>query len=86
VPYEQLPARGRDSLSAVRHLITGGARFIGYEEAYEAGFEDMLRRIPDTSRIESLLGWHPTRNLDTILSDVIDFHRDQEFAKLQKHM
>jgi len=32
------------------------------------------------------LGWQPTRNLDTILSDVIDFHGDQEFAKLQKHM
>ena len=48
---------------------------VPYEEAYEPGFEDMQRRIPDTSKIRSLLGWHPTRSLAEILSDVIDEHR-----------
>jgi UDP-glucose 4-epimerase len=46
-----------------------------YEEAYEPGFEDMQRRIPDTSTIRSLLGWHPTKSLAEILSEVIDEHR-----------
>jgi UDP-glucose 4-epimerase len=48
---------------------------VPYEEAYEPGFEDMQRRVPDTSKIRSLLGWHPTRSLTEILSDVIDEHR-----------
>jgi UDP-glucose 4-epimerase len=48
---------------------------VPYEEAYEPGFEDMQRRVPDTSKIRSLLGWRPTRSLTEILSDVIDEHR-----------
>jgi len=42
---------------------------VPYEEAYEPGFEDMQRRIPDTSKIRSLLGWHPTKSLAEILSE-----------------
>jgi UDP-glucose 4-epimerase len=51
---------------------------VPYEEAYEAGFEDMARRIPDTARIRELLGWTPTRTLDEILDDVIRHHRGDE--------
>ena len=43
---------------------------VPYEEAYEAGFEDMERRVPDTSRLRSLLGWEPKRDLVTIIEDV----------------
>lgn len=45
---------------------------IPYDEAYEAGFEDMQRRRPDTSKIHSLLGWSPTRNLDDIVLSVAE--------------
>jgi UDP-glucose 4-epimerase len=48
---------------------------VPYEEAYEPGFEDMQRGIPDTSKIRSLLGWHSTKSRAEILSDVIDEHR-----------
>jgi UDP-glucose 4-epimerase len=44
---------------------------VPYEEAYEEGFEDMFRRIPDTNKIRRLMGWKPTKPLDTILADVI---------------
>ncbi len=44
---------------------------IPYEQAYESGFEDMLRRVPDTSRLEALCGWAPTRVLDQILDEMI---------------
>jgi UDP-glucose 4-epimerase len=47
---------------------------IPYDEAYEEGFEDMPRRIPDLSRIRSLVGYEPRRNLDDILKSVIE-HR-----------
>lgn len=44
---------------------------VSYEEAYEAGFEDMARRVPDTGKIRGLTGWAPTRNLDDILDETI---------------
>jgi UDP-glucose 4-epimerase len=53
-------------------------RLIPYEEAYEAGFEDMRRRIPDTTKIARLLGWRPTRRLDEILDDVIESQRAKD--------
>jgi UDP-glucose 4-epimerase len=48
---------------------------IPYDEAYEAGFEDMPRRYPDITKIDSAIGWSPTRSLDEILADVIEFHQ-----------
>ena len=48
---------------------------IPYDRAYEAGFEDMPRRLPDISKIESAIGWTPTRTLDDILADAINFQQ-----------
>jgi len=50
---------------------------IPYAEAYEQGFEDMPRRLPDIAKIGSVLDWLPSRSLDEILSDVITFHQSQ---------
>lgn len=53
--------------------ITGSTSqiaYVPYDEAYEAGFEDMQRRRPDTGRIQALLGWQPQRGLDDIIGDV----------------
>jgi len=44
---------------------------VPYEVAYEAGFEDMARRVPDVSKIASLTGWQAKRSLDEILADVV---------------
>jgi UDP-glucose 4-epimerase len=49
-------------------------RLVPYGEAYTAGFEDMIRRVPDLTRIKRLIGYRPTRNLDAILRDVLN-HR-----------
>jgi UDP-glucose 4-epimerase len=43
-----------------------------YEKAYAAGFEDMQRRIPDTSKIKRTVGWAPKLSLDSIISDIAD--------------
>jgi UDP-glucose 4-epimerase len=48
---------------------------VPYDEAHEHGFEDMLRRLPDTSKLERAVGWRPTRSLDQILADVIAYER-----------
>jgi UDP-glucose 4-epimerase len=50
---------------------------IPYEEAYEAGFEDMPRRVPDTGKIEAATGWRPTRTLDETLADVVSFQQSE---------
>jgi UDP-glucose 4-epimerase len=49
--------------------------FVPYEKAYEQGFEDMPRRVPDTNKIKNLIGWQPTIALPQILSDVVEFQR-----------
>ena len=49
-----------------------------YEHVYAPGFEDMERRVPDISRISSLIGWKPTRTLNEILCDVRDFEMAQK--------
>ena len=49
--------------------------YVPYDEAYEEGFEDMPRRVPDTSKINKLVGFKPDMTLDGILESVIDFHR-----------
>ncbi len=53
-------------------------RFIPYDEAYEEGFEDMLIRIPDLSKIKALIGYQPSVNLDGILDRVIDYFMTQK--------
>src|ERR687897_378170 len=44
---------------------------IPYDQAYESGFEDMPRRVPDITKIHALIGYKPTVELDEILERVI---------------
>jgi UDP-glucose 4-epimerase len=58
--------------------ITGSEsviQVIPYDQAYEAGFEDMPRRYPDIEKIRRAVAWEPTRSLDEILGDVVSFHQ-----------
>ena len=50
-------------------------KFVPYDEAYESGFEDMPRRVPDLERINALIGYDPKQTLDDILIQVIDDFR-----------
>ncbi len=50
---------------------TSPITFVPYEQAYAPGFEDMQRRVPDTTRIRAVTGWQPQYDLDTILKRVI---------------
>lgn len=51
--------------------------FVPYDEAYEEGFEDMPRRIPDITKVNQRIGFQPERSLDGILESVIEFHSEQ---------
>jgi len=57
---------------------------IPYTEAYARGFEDMRRRVPDTSRIQALLGWRPQLSLDQILVRVRDDLQARKFEVWQE--
>ncbi|MEP6911262.1 MAG: GDP-mannose 4,6-dehydratase [bacterium] len=48
--------------------------FVPYDEAYEEGFEDMPRRVPDITKINQLVGFRPEMTLEGILQSVISFH------------
>lgn len=54
-------------LSASSSRIT----YVPYDEAYEEGFEDMQRRVPDISKVSRLVGFKPSVGLDEILRMVI---------------
>jgi UDP-glucose 4-epimerase len=51
-----------NSKSSVKH--------IPYTDAYPVGFEDMQRRVPDTTKIRKLTGWAPKHNLESIIESV----------------
>ena len=50
-------------------------QFIPYDEAYEAGFEDMPRRVPDIAKVHKLIGYEPRLSLDEILCRVVEHFR-----------
>ena len=57
---------------------------IPYAEAYAPGFEDMQRRVPDTTRIYDLIGWQPHRSLNEILQSVMEFEQRDAGACLKQ--
>ena len=48
---------------------------VPYEEAYESGFEDMPRRVPDLSKARALVGYAPQVQLEELLKKVLEPHR-----------
>jgi UDP-glucose 4-epimerase len=51
--------------------------FVPYGEAYEEGFEDMPRRVPDIAKIGALIGYRPVTTLEQTLQSVIDYYADR---------
>jgi UDP-glucose 4-epimerase len=66
-----------DLAKTVREMCNSKSEIvhIPYEKAYEEGFEDMPRRVPDLSKIAAAISWKPTISLPQILTDVIEFQR-----------
>jgi UDP-glucose 4-epimerase len=66
-----------DLAKQVREMCASKSEIVNipYEKAYEHGFEDMPRRVPDLTKITAAIGWKPTIDLHQILTDVIQHHR-----------
>jgi UDP-glucose 4-epimerase len=61
-------------------LATGSSseiQYIPYDQAYEAGFEDMPRRVPDIGKLAKLIGYEPKVGLDEIIRRVVQHFREQ---------
>lgn len=56
--------------------------FVPYDEAYEEGFEDMMRRVPNVSKARELIGYEPKIGLDKILESIIEYHRVKMVGEL----
>lgn len=59
--------------------------FVPYDQAYEQGFEDMIRRVPDLTKINRLIGYAPTTTLDEILLNTIRYHSQQSVIVQNGH-
>jgi UDP-glucose 4-epimerase len=60
---------------------TSPIRLIPYSEAYAAGFEDMMRRVPDVSKLERTTGFRPQTPLSRIVEDVVADQRARRDSK-----
>ena len=49
--------------------------YIPYSKAYEEGFEDMERRVPDTQRVKEAVGFKPTVDLEGIIKSVVEYYK-----------
>ena len=59
---------------AAKVITVTGSRssieYLPYDIAYPTGFEDMARRVPDTTKLRAAINWKPTRDLTKIIADV----------------
>jgi UDP-glucose 4-epimerase len=70
ISVAQLAEKVRDSVGSSSPIV-----LVPYDEAYEEGFEDMQRRVPDTTKVRDALGWEPMKSLDDIIADVASQQR-----------
>jgi UDP-glucose 4-epimerase len=54
---------------------SSAVRLVPYEEAYDDGFEELGRRLPDITAVHELTGWEPSRTTEEAIDDVIAFER-----------
>ncbi len=55
--------------------------FVSYGKAYEEGFEDVRRRVPDITKLNRLIGYHPRFSLEDTLASIIADQR----VRLREH-
>lgn len=77
---EQISIEGLASLVKERMNSKSEIQYIPYDQAYEEGFEDMEKRVPNTAKLRDLVGFSPRHSLDDIIRDVADYFRQTGLA------
>jgi UDP-glucose 4-epimerase len=73
VSIMELATRVKELTGSKSEIVT-----VPYDEAYEEGFEDMPRRVPDISKVGALVGFRPTVKLDEILQSVVEYYSGRQ--------
>ncbi len=66
------------NLAGLVKKVTGSSSktvYINYDKAYQKGFEDMMRRMPDIAKIKKLIGFKPSLDTEGIVRSVVEHHR-----------
>jgi UDP-glucose 4-epimerase len=72
VTIEELARKVREATGSSSEIV-----HIPYEQAYEEGFEDMPRRVPDISKVKRYIGYDPQVQLDEMIEKVVEYHRNR---------
>ena len=75
---EEISIEGLAGLIKTKLNSSSPICYIPYEKAYEAGFEDMPRRVPSTAKIERYVGWQPSTSLDTTIDLIAEYFQQRQ--------
>jgi UDP-glucose 4-epimerase len=75
---EEISIEALASLIKTKLNSSSPITYIPYDKAYEAGFEDMPRRVPSTTKIERCVGWQPSTSLDTTIDLIAEYFREKQ--------
>ncbi len=64
-----------------RTSSTSEISYVPYDQAYEPGFEDMMRRVPNVEKLQRLTGFRPQIKLADIIDRVSSHLREKETAE-----
>lgn len=73
---EEISIEGLANLIKTKLKSVSEIRHVPYDQAYEEGFEDMLRRVPDITKIEKYVGWRPSTSLDVTIDLVSQYFKE----------
>lgn len=80
---EEITIEGLARIVKQRAKSESPIEYVAYDQAYEPGFEDMLRRVPSLEKLQRLTSFRPSIELSEIVDCVVDFHRrkvEEEWA------
>ena len=83
---QEITINGLAQLVKERTASTSSLTHIPYDQAYEPGFEDMLRRVPRLKKLESITGFAPRTSLATIIDRVVAHFRERSGTSKQEEI
>lgn len=81
ISIEGLAERIRKRLNSKSEIL-----HIPYDQAYEEGFEDMMRRVPSTKKIQQSIGWQPSTSLDATILMIARYFKEKDERLLTAHL
>jgi UDP-glucose 4-epimerase len=77
---EEITIEGLAQLVKQRTRSTSAIEYVPYDQAYEPGFEDMMRRVPCVDKLQALTGFRPQTSLNEIIDRVTAFFQEKKEA------